>query len=549
MESRIVRTCAIVWTLLTLHYATVSGLDSFAEAEWPNSGGGIENRREVHSQNCVINEKTAPKLKLKWRFITGHTNFSDVTATPSISDDFVYFPDWAGFLYAVHRENGTLAWKTNLTDVTGTGALGTVFSKHTPVVSGKYLFVGLQSPAVVLAVDRRNGDLIWAKVLDPTLGAIITMSGTVYGSYYYVGVSSAQEGLPVELCCTFQGSFVKIDIETGKIVWRTKMLPDNGGEQGLYAGAALWGSSPSIDAKRNLVFIATGNNYQVPPSVQECQKKQDNKTVPDNPDPCILPGDHSESILALDLDTGDIKWSHHLGGYDTYVTVCPTNPSVAKSPNCPKIPGPDYDFGEAPMMLTITKITKHSKDAAPEEWQDIVVAGQKSGIVWALDRDDGRLVWANVAGPGGDIGGVSYGSATDSHRVYVSIVNNRVENFTLVPSKNVTQMGGWVGIDASNGTTLWTTATPGTISNLPTGPVSVANGVLFTTSLGPLNGSLYALDAKTGGVLWEYNFNTAIYGGVSLDGDCVFLGQGIEDGFIGFVNHGGAVSAFCIEGD
>ncbi len=149
---------------------------------------------------------------------------------------------------------------------------------------------------------------------------------------------------------------MKIDIETGKIVWRTKMLPNNGGKQGLYAGAALWGSSPSIDAKRNLVFIATGNNYQVPPSVQECQEKQDNKTVPDNPDPCILPGDHSESILALDLDTGDIKWSHHLGGYDTYVTVCPTNPSVAKSPNCPKIPGPDYDFGEAPMMLTIPKL-------------------------------------------------------------------------------------------------------------------------------------------------------------------------------------------------
>lgn len=169
-------------------------------------------------------------------------------------------------------------------------------------------------------------------------------------------MSSAQEELPVELCCTFQGSFVKIDIETGKIVWRTKMLPNNGGKQGLYAGAALWGSSPSIDAKRNLVFIATGNNYQVPPSVQECQEKQDNKTVPDNPDPCILPGDHSESILALDLDTGDIKWSHHLGGYDTYVTVCPTNPSVAKSPNCPKIPGPDYDFGEAPMMLTIPKL-------------------------------------------------------------------------------------------------------------------------------------------------------------------------------------------------
>jgi outer membrane protein assembly factor BamB len=79
--------------------------------------------------------------------------------------------------------------------------------------------------------------------------------------------------------------------------------------------------------------------------------------------------------------------------------------------------------------------------------------------------------------------------------------------------------------------------------------VSVANGVLFTTSVGPLNGSLYALDVKTGGVLWEKNFNTAIYGGVAVDGDCVLLGEGIGHGYIGFVNHGGAVSAFCIERD
>lgn len=115
---------------LSVTYCTVSCI--LPHLQWPNSGGGIENRREVHSQNCMINEKNVPKLKLKWRFITGHTNFSDVTATPSISDGFVYFPDWAGFLYAVHRDNGTLAWKTNLTNVTGTGAFGTVFSKHTP---------------------------------------------------------------------------------------------------------------------------------------------------------------------------------------------------------------------------------------------------------------------------------------------------------------------------------------------------------------------------------------------------------------------------------
>ncbi len=48
--------------------------------------------------------------------------------------------------------------------------------------------------------------------------------------------------LPVDLCC----SFVKINITTGKIIWQTKMLPDNGGQRGLYVGLVIWGSSPSI---------------------------------------------------------------------------------------------------------------------------------------------------------------------------------------------------------------------------------------------------------------------------------------------------------------
>ncbi len=97
--------------------------------------------------------------------------------------------------------------------------------------------------------------------------------------------------------------------------------------------------------------------------------------------------------------------------------------------------------------------------------------------------------------------GASWGSATDSHRVYTNIINNEAKNFTLVPSKNVMQNRGWVGIDASNGTTLRTTATPCAIGNFPTRAVSVANGVFFTTSYGSFNGSIYVLDTKTCRVL------------------------------------------------
>lgn len=206
-------------------------------------------------------------------------------------------------------------------------------------------------------------------------------------SSYYVGVSSLEEGNLNQPCCAFQGSMVRMDVKTGGIMWQTKMLPDNRGKYGAYSGAAIWGSSPPIDVKRRHVYVATGNLYTVPPDVEACQEEQNNKTTPDVPNPCIKPADHSESVLALDLDSGDIVWSKHLGGYDTWVLACVSKPAAS---NCPKIPGPDYDFGEAPMMLTI-------RNSGENPWRDIVVVGQKSGIVWAVDCDDGNLMWDAVS--------------------------------------------------------------------------------------------------------------------------------------------------------
>lgn len=163
------------------------------------------------------------------------------------------------------------------------------------------------------------------------------------------------------------------------------MLPDNHGKRGEYAGAAIWGSSPAIDTKRNVVFVATGNLYSVPLRIRQCQEKENNQTVPSHPDECIEPDNHLNSILAVDLDSGKIRWYRQLGGYDLWFFAC----SNLSTPDCPPGPNPDADFGEAPLMLTIkVNGTKH----------DIVVAVQKSGIVWALDRDNGNIIWSTVRG-------------------------------------------------------------------------------------------------------------------------------------------------------
>lgn len=134
----------------------------------------------------------------------------------------------------------------------------------------------------------------------------------------------------------------------------------------------------------NLFYIATSNLYSAPSRIIECQERENNQTIPSQPDACIEPDNHSESIVALDLYTGKIKWYKQLGGYDLWFGACHRH----LDPRCPPGPSPDADFGEAPMMLT-TKINGTKKD--------IVVAVQKSGFAWALDRDTGSIVWSTVS--------------------------------------------------------------------------------------------------------------------------------------------------------
>lgn len=201
---------------------------------------------------------------------------------------------------------------------------------------------------------------------------------------FYVGVSSLEELLPAGKCCTFRGSMVKLDIRTGAILWQTFTLPDNGGRLGGFSGAAIWGSSPSIDIVRDLVYVGTGNLYNAPEEVLKCQAAQNNQTKPSGPDRCFGDDIHFDSILAFDIRSGGIIWSRKLQAYDVFYFVC----LVPNNPECPPGPNLDADFGEAPMLLTIMSNGR---------LRDIVVAVQKSGFAWALDRNDGNIVWVRVS--------------------------------------------------------------------------------------------------------------------------------------------------------
>eukprot|EP00261_Vitis_vinifera_P027368 XP_010661142.2 PREDICTED: uncharacterized protein LOC104877357 [Vitis vinifera] len=471
-------------------------------ADWLNHGGDLYNRRYA-STETEISPETTSKLRLKWEFYAG----KDITATPAIFNGTLYFPSWNGYLYAVKASDGSLVWKQNLQNLTGLNATGFVtnvnwtVSRSTPTIAGDMLIIGIYGPAVVIGVDQATGRLVWSTWLESNPAGVVTMSGTFHKGSFYVGTSSLEELLGIEQCCIFRGSLSKLDIKTGAILWQTFTLPDNHGERGEYAGAAIWGSSPSIDVQRNLVYVATGNLYSAPLNIQECQEQQNNQTVPTQPDQCIEPDNHSNSILAFDLDSGKIKWYRQLGGYDVWFLAC----NNLSTPNCPPGPNPDADFGEAPMMLSIY---------VNGTMRDIVVAVQKSGFAWALDRYDGSLVWSTEAGPGGLAGGGTWGATTDGKRVYTNIVNSYGKNFTLKPSDTITTTGGWVAMDANTGETLWSTANPSNATS--NGPVTIANGVLFAGSTHP-TGPMYAMEAASGRILWSHNTGASVYGGASWD--------------------------------
>ncbi|KAL5808805.1 hypothetical protein ACOSQ3_029496 [Xanthoceras sorbifolium] len=487
-----------------------------ATENWLNHGGDLYNRRYA-SKETKISPETVSKLSLKWEFHAG----KDISATPAIFNGTLYFPSWNGEIYAVKASDGSLVWKKNVHNLTGlsprAGLVANVnwtVSRATPTIVGDadhdLLIVGIYGPAFVIAVKRSTGELVWSTQLDQNPSAVITMSGTYYKGSFYVGTSSMEEGLNIEECCRFRGSFSKLDIESGEIQWKTFTLPDNFGKTGAYAGGAIWGSSPSIDIDRNHVYIATGNTYSVPPHIEECQERVNNQTVPTRSDECVEPDNHSNSILALDLDSGNIKWYHQLGGYDVWFFAC----NNLSTPGCPPGPNPDADFGEAPMMLSIQ---------VKEIKRDIVAAVQKSGFAWALDRDNGSLFWSTEAGPGSSGGGGTWGAATDGKRIYTNIVNSDGENFTLKPSNKTTTSGGWVAMDARDGKILWSLADPG--NALAFGPVTLANGVLFAGSTNG-KGPIYAINAKTGNVLWSYNTGGTVYGGMSVSNGCIYIGNG-----------------------
>ncbi|VWX62611.1 Pyrrolo-quinoline quinone [Burkholderiales bacterium 8X] len=494
-------------------------------ADWTSAGSDLSNTR-YQANESRIDARSVGALQLRWSIATE----GDVTAHPAVEGDFVYFPDSKGWLYKLRRATGAVVWKKPISDYTG---IAGDFARATPAIVGNALILGNQSGkflqafgqpapqgAHVFAVDKRNGRKLWSRRVDSTAYSTVTQSAVVSGGLVLVGVASNEELVAGFVPKSqgwqfnFRGSVMALDVRTGAQRWRTYTVPAG------YSGGSVWGSTVAVDLARNQLYVATGNNFSVPTAVLDCLNGRG------TPAACMSPDNHPDSVLAMALDTGRIRWARRAVPYDAWNVGCGLNvPGLVVPPNdnCPVPQGPDWDFAQGPMLV----------DAA-RSGVELVGAGQKSGKFWALNPRNGNLLWSTQVGPPGLSGGLQWGSATDGRRIYVAVANSGPTSAGQNPlpwrlkDGSVTTAGGWAALDAASGDVLWTTKDPR--GSRAEGPVSAAADVVFGCNMDAASGTFYALDARTGAPLWSFASGGACTAGASIAGGMVFWGSGMFNG-------------------
>lgn len=496
----------------------VIGDDLSNKKSWPFAGQNLNNTRA--DSKSKITAENVSMLELKWEYITK----GDVSATPTVDGDTVYIVDWGGWIHAVDATSGAPKWSRSLPEITG---IPGVFSRTSPAITKDYLVLGLQRAGQVVMLDKLNGNLVWQTKVDDHNAALITQSPVVYNDKIYVGVSSNEEALaafiPGYQCCTFRGSMLALDLGTGKILWKTYTVPEkstNSTDKTSYSGNAVWGSTAAIDPKRNAVYFTTGNNYSIPETANTCITNAGSNE--DEAKKCLDPKNYFDSIISADLNTGKVNWVFKALISDTWTVAC-----LFEMPNCPENEGPDADFGQGPALYTAKINGKQT---------DLIGAGQKSGIYWALNRDSGQLVWSTEVGPGGVLGGLQWGSAVSDGRIYTALSNNEQKPYTL-PDGSQANGGGFAALDGSTGAKIWQISDPVSPHSVNIAPVSVANDVMFGCSMDNTQGPMYALDAKTGKILWTFNSGASCNSGASIVGNMVYWGSGYSNFGLGTGNN------------
>ncbi|MEP7304659.1 MAG: PQQ-binding-like beta-propeller repeat protein [Acidobacteriota bacterium] len=499
-------------------------------AAWNGWGVNTSNTRFQSAATAGLAAEDVPRLKLKWAF--GFPGDLQSNAQATLAGGRVFVGSAGGKVYSLSAVTGCVYWFFD----TGASMRAAISLGRIDTGSGsRYAAFFGDGAATAYALDAATGALLWKAKVDNFPVARITGSPTLHRGRLYVPIASGEEGSgasPSYQCCKFRGSVVALDAATGKQLWKSYTIPEEAiPTQKNKVGTQLWGpsgapvwSSPAIDEKRNVMYITTGNNYSDPPSRM------------------------SDSFVAMDLKSGKILWSKQMTASDAYTSAC----RLPDKTNCAVSNGPDFDFSASPILVTLPS----GKRA--------LVAGQKSGIVHALDPDrQGEVLWETRVGQGGTMGGVQWGSATDGTNVYVanSDIGRVMLNFSTFTDADPNRGGGMFALRVDSGARVWYTPPIGCDGRKRCSPaqsaaVSAMPGVAFS---GSVDGHMRAYSATDGRVVWDFDtirpyetVNRVPARGGSLDGPGPAIGGGMIFFNSGYHTAGGVpgnvLLAFSVDG-
>ena len=444
----------------------------------PKESGATEDLRR-HG----LSPASVARLELKWAFGLPYT--SSAYGQPTVVDGRVFVGSDSGYLYSLDAATGCVHWSFQAqAGLRSTPMIGAVKRGANQFAA---FFGDIRGNAY--AVDASTGKLLWKTRVDPHPLARITASVTVHEGRVYVPVASLEEPESASVnyqCCTIRGLVAVLDAATGKEIWKTYTIPEEPSERKSDAGikflgpsgAGIWGPV-TIDPRRQAVYVSTGNAFSAPDLGR------------------------SNAVMAMDINTGKVLWVTQAMHGDVWHTGCPQGPSSSGHPprSAHRRPGPppparggpargqpenyycpdekenpDWDFSAGTILVD------------QPNGRSMVLAGQKSGAVWALDPDNkGKVIWYS------DIsrGQILFGGAADDEQGYFAMRG---------------PYGGLVAIRLRDGLERWYADIPPQESMAQHPGISAAvSAIPGSVFIGGLDGMVRAFSSFDGRPVWQFN--------------------------------------------
>jgi len=424
-----------------------------SSAAWNGWGADTGNNRFQPAKAAGLTADQVPNLKLKWAF--GFPGGVNAYAQPSIVSGRVFVGSDTGYVYSLDAATGCVYWSfQTLAGVRNAMTVGPIKGHG----AAKYAVFFGDLHTNVYALNAQTGEMLWTQHVDDNFTSRVTAAPTLYAGRLYVPVSSYEEFAAKSLdyqCCTFRGSVLALDANTGKQIWKNYTIPEevkptrkNSAGTQLYApaGGSVW-NSPTVDVKRHAIYFGTGDSETEPAA----------KT--------------SDSVMAFDMNTGKMLWYYQAQADDAFLGGCRGD---GITDNCPKVEGPDADIGNSPLLLTL----KNGKQ--------VLVAGTKDGDVFGLDPSNrGEQLW-RIKVADQPRSGVVWGGSADGETIYYGLSGGGAVAVNAATGKRI-----WAAPIAEPGKRIWNAAA---VTSTPDA-VFVAGG----------DGKLRAISTADGHSLWEYD--------------------------------------------